>query len=100
MKNKKKNKRPVFFVSDRTGITSETLGHALLTQFNLIDFEYYSLPFITSMDKARKAVKKICDAGEKSGMRPIVFSTMVKDDYKPVITECEAHVIDFFDAVF
>lgn len=93
-----KYKRPVFFVSDRTGITSETLGHALLTQFNLIDFEYYSLPFITSTDKARKALKQICDAGEKSGLRPIVFSTMVKDDYKPIIAECDAHIIDFFDA--
>lgn len=97
MKNKKK-KRPVFFVSDRTGITSETLGHALLTQFNLFDFEYHSLPFVTSKEKARKALKQICDAGEKSGFRPIVFSTMVKDDYKPIIAECEAHIIDFFDA--
>jgi regulator of PEP synthase PpsR (kinase-PPPase family) len=93
-----KNKRPVFFVSDRTGITSETLGHALLTQFNLVDFEYYSLPFITSTHKARKALKQICDAGEKSGLCPIVFSTMVKDDYKPIIAECDAHIVDFFDA--
>lgn len=98
MAEKKNNKRPVFFVSDRTGITSETLGHALLTQFNLVDFEYYSLPFITSTDKARKALKQICDAADKSGMRPIVFSTMVKDDYKPIIAECDAHIIDFFDA--
>jgi len=98
VKNNKKIKRPVFFLSDRTGITSETLGHALLTQFSAIEFEYYSLPFITSEDKARKAVKQICEAGKKSGLRPIVFSTMVMDEYKPIIAACDAHIIDFFDA--
>lgn len=93
-----KHRRPVFFVSDRTGITSETLGHALLTQFSIINFEYFSLPFITSEDKARAAVREICKAGKNSGLRPIVFSTMVKDDYKPIIESCDAHMIDFFDA--
>ena len=92
-----KQKRPVFFLSDRTGITSETLGHALLTQFSAVEFEYYSLPFITSSEKARQAVREINQAGDKSGLRPIVFSTMVKDDYKPIIAESDAHIIDFFD---
>ncbi len=96
--NDEQQKRPVFFISDRTGITSETLGHALLTQFSSIKFEYYSLPFITSEDKAKRAVREIIEAGEKSGQRPIVFSTMVKDDYKPIIAQCDAHTIDFFDA--
>ncbi len=26
--------RPVFYVSDGTGITAETIGHSLLTQFS------------------------------------------------------------------
>ena len=95
--NDEQQKRPVFFVSDRTGITSETLGHALLTQFSSIEFEYFSVPFITSEDKARRAVSEISEAGRKSGQRPIVFSTMVKDDYKPIIAGCDAHFIDFFD---
>lgn len=96
--NDEQQKRPVFFISDRTGITSETLGHALLTQFSSIGFEQYSLPFITSEDKARKAAGQINMAGEKSGLRPIVFSTMVQDTFKPIIAECDAHIIDFFDA--
>lgn len=90
-------RRPVFYVSDRTGITSETLGHALLTQFGSIKFEHHSLPFITSEDKAKKAAHKICRAGEKSGLRPIVFSTLVDDRFKPIIEECDAHIIDYFD---
>jgi regulator of PEP synthase PpsR (kinase-PPPase family) len=96
--NEAQQKRPVFFISDRTGITSETLGHALLTQFSSIRFEQYSLPFITSEDKARKAASEITRAGENSGLRPIVFSTMVQDRFKPIIAACDAHIVDFFDA--
>jgi hypothetical protein len=96
--NEEQPKRPVFFISDRTGITSETLGHALLTQFSSVRFEQYSLPFITSEDKARKAAGEITKAGDRSGLRPIVFSTMVDDRYKPIIAESGAHFVDFFDA--
>jgi len=88
----------VFFVSDRTGITSETLGHALLTQFSSIKFEQHSLPFINTEDKARNAVHEISQAGNKSGQRPIVFSTMVDDQFNAIIAECDAHIINFFDA--
>ena len=51
--------RPVFFVSDRTGITAENLGHALLTQFSAMTFEHHSLPFIDSEEKARAAADTI-----------------------------------------
>jgi regulator of PEP synthase PpsR (kinase-PPPase family) len=56
------------------------------------------LPFITSEDKARKAAGEITKAGDRSGLRPIVFSTMVDDRYKPIIAESGAHFVDFFDA--
>ena len=47
--------RPVFYVSDGTGITAETIGHSLLTQFHGNRFETDRLPFVDSPDKARKA---------------------------------------------
>ena len=37
--------RTVFFVSDGTGITAETFGHSVLTQFDL-RFRQIRLPFI------------------------------------------------------
>ncbi len=43
--------RTVFFVSDGTGITAETFGHAVLTQFEL-RFRQIRLPFIDTLDKA------------------------------------------------
>ena len=35
-------KRSVFFVSDGTAITAETLGHSLLAQFPMVEFEIHS----------------------------------------------------------
>ena len=48
--------RTVFFVSDGTGITAETFGHSVLTQFDL-RFRQIRLPFIDTMDKAYEAAR-------------------------------------------
>jgi [pyruvate, water dikinase]-phosphate phosphotransferase / [pyruvate, water dikinase] kinase len=69
--------RTVFFVSDGTGITAETLGHSVLTQFEHLHYRPQRLPFIDSADKAREAAARINDAGARDGKRPIVFSTLV-----------------------
>ena len=50
------NKRTVFFVSDQTGVTAETMGHSLLTQFDGHEFNAVTLPFISTVDKAEEAV--------------------------------------------
>jgi regulator of PEP synthase PpsR (kinase-PPPase family) len=96
--NKKTAARPVFFVSDRTGITAENLGHALLTQFNAITFEHHSLPFIDSEEKARQAARTINQVAETSVNQPLVFSTLIDDVHRRIIAETQAHIIDFFDA--
>lgn len=90
--------RPVFFVSDRTGITAENLGHALLTQFNVLEFEHHSLPFIDSENKARYAVSTINETAQASQHQPLVFSTLIDDNYRHIIATSQAHIIDFFDA--
>ena len=51
--------RTVFFVSDGTGITAETLGNTLLTQFEGVEFAKTTLPFINTPDKARVTVDYI-----------------------------------------
>ena len=76
--------RTVFFVSDGTGITAETFGHSVLTQFDL-RFKQIRLPFIDTIEKAFEAVRKINDAFETEGNRPIVFSTLVQTDLASVI---------------
>jgi regulator of PEP synthase PpsR (kinase-PPPase family) len=74
----------VFFVSDGTGITAETFGHAVLSQFEM-RFRQIRLPFIDTIDKARDAARKINEAFAADGQRPIVFSTLVKPDLSAVI---------------
>ena len=49
-------RRTVFFVSDQTGVTAETMGHSLLTQFDGLEFRQVTLPFISTVDKAEEAV--------------------------------------------
>src|SRR5213075_1237496 len=51
--------RDVFFVSDRTGITAETLGLSLLTQFNGIKIKKHTRRFVDTLDKARAVAAEI-----------------------------------------
>ncbi|MES2935117.1 MAG: pyruvate, water dikinase regulatory protein [Pseudomonadota bacterium] len=85
--------RTVFFVSDGTGITAETFGHAVLTQFDL-RFRQVRLPFIDTMDKAYDAVRKINDAFAQDGNRPIVFSTLVKANLSGVVRQSRSMYMD------
>ena len=89
--------RPVFFISDRTGITSENFGHALLTQFDNIKFQHHSIPFINSEEKARLAADRINQAAKKHESPPLVFSTLINERYRSIISESQAYIIDFFD---
>src|SRR5471030_2517215 len=67
--------RTVFFVSDGTGITAETFGHSVLTQFDL-RFKQIRLPFIDTLEKAFDALRRVNEACETDGKRPIVFSSL------------------------
>ncbi len=49
------SRRTVFFVSDQTGVSAETMGHSLLTQFDGLEFRQVTLPFISTVDKAEEA---------------------------------------------
>ncbi len=60
----------MFFVSDQTGVTAETLGHSLMTQFEGLEFRAVTLPFVLSVDKAHEAVRRINRAGDEEGVRP------------------------------
>jgi regulator of PEP synthase PpsR (kinase-PPPase family) len=85
--------RTVFFVSDGTGITAETFGHSVLTQFDM-KFKQVRLPFIDTLDKAHDAVRRINDAFAADGNRPIVFSTLVKTDLADVVFKSKGMHMD------
>ena len=87
--------RTVFFVSDGTGITAETFGHSVLTQFEM-RFRQIRLPFIDTVDKAHAAARKINEAAETDGQRPIIFSTLVQSELSSVIRQCQGLHMDLF----
>jgi hypothetical protein len=93
-----KQRRTVFFVSDQTGVTAETMGHSLLTQFDGLDFRPITLPFITTIDKAREAVSKIDQAARDEGARPVVFATFVNNNVRDAVRRADCVFLDFFAA--
>jgi regulator of PEP synthase PpsR (kinase-PPPase family) len=91
-------RRTVFFVSDQTGVTAETLGHSLLTQFEGQDFDHVTLPFLDTVDKIDGALKQIDDRGVEQGVGPLIFSTLVQDDLRERFQPEQGVLIDLFQA--
>lgn len=74
------------------------MGHSLLTQFEPQKFRAVTLPFVSTIAKAQEAVQKINLAAEESGVRPIIFSTLVQDELREVVKTSRALYLDFFEA--
>jgi regulator of PEP synthase PpsR (kinase-PPPase family) len=92
------NRRTVFFVSDQTGVTAETMGHSLLTQFDGLEFRQVTLPFIATPDKAEEAVRKINATGAADGCARSSSARSVKDELRSVVKRSNGLFLDFFDA--
>lgn len=89
-------KRYAFFISDGTGITAETLGNSLLSQFENTEFEKITLPYIDSEEKAHSAAQEIIKAQEESGQSAIIIDTVVDKNIRKIIDATEAFKIDIF----
>jgi regulator of PEP synthase PpsR (kinase-PPPase family) len=88
--------RPVFFISDGTGITAETIGNSLLTQFGGIEFRTLRIPFVDTRDKALAAADEIRSAGLRSGKRPIVVNSAVDPELNALLVASGALMLDIF----
>ena len=89
-------KRSAFFISDRTGITAEMLGHSLLTQFDKVAFKEITLPYVDSVEKAQASVVQINRHAETDGVRPLLFSTLVNPDLSAIVATANALFLDCF----
>lgn len=89
-------KRKVFFVSDRTGITAEMFGQSLLSQFEETEFSETTLPFIDTEEKAEEVCCILAKAEKESGLKPIVFDTIVTPNIRQIVQASGALVLDFF----
>lgn len=90
-------RRTAFFVSDRTGITAEMLGHSLLTQFDDIGFDQVTVPFIDTVAKAQALAERIDSAAARDGLRPIVISTLVNEELSAILHRTNALMLNCFE---
>ncbi len=88
--------RPVFIVSDRTGVTAGTMTHTLLSQFPNIEFERHTIPFIDADDKLKSTIKQINHAYETHKVKPLVFTSFIDSKYIREFEKSEGVVIDLF----
>jgi regulator of PEP synthase PpsR (kinase-PPPase family) len=87
---------PVFFLSDSTGISAETMGNALLIQFPELRFERRLIPFITTVEEAQRVVG-ILDRAMAGPVTPLAFSTTAVSEIRDVLHTSTCPLVDFFD---
>lgn len=90
-------KRNVFMISDGTGITAETLGNSLITQFESIQFDKLTLPYIDTIEKAQATVERINNCYDETGIKPLIFMTLINPELVHTIMQAKAHVFDLFN---
>ncbi len=88
--------RQVFFLSNGTAITAETLGLSLLAQFPDHRFQTKTIPFVDTLEKVHAVADEIDRSINESNQLPIVICTMGDDDLMKIINQSKALVIDPF----
>nr|WP_313098083.1 pyruvate, water dikinase regulatory protein [Moraxella sp. CTOTU48717] len=91
--------RSVFFISDGTAITSETLGRSILSQFPTVPFETRVIPYVDTLDRADEAVNQINLAHQRDGVKPLVFDTIVDPVIRERINGADAFNLDIYEGL-
>lgn len=92
-------KRTVFFISDGTAITAETLGRSLLAQFPNVDFDVHIIPYVGTEETALRAVEEINRFAELDESLPLVFDTLVDPNVRDIINTAKAINLDVFEGL-
>jgi len=90
-------RRTAFFISDSTGITAETLGRSLLTQFQELEFDQTTIPYVNTVEKAKEVLERINQASRDTKTKVLVFSTLADPKMRTIFSNCDCLFIDFFD---
>ncbi|GHC25931.1 posphoenolpyruvate synthetase regulatory kinase/phosphorylase PpsR [Aidingimonas halophila] len=88
--------RTAFFISDGTGITAETLGRSLLAQFETVDMNKITKPYIDTTDKAYALVQVIEATAIRDGSTPIIIDTIVDAAIRNIINQAPGFKVDIF----
>lgn len=91
--------RSAFIISDGTAITAEILGRSLLSQFDMVKFDVVVIPYVDTLELAEQAVARINGAYASSGLKPLVFDTIVSDDIREKINSATACNLDIYEGI-
>ncbi|HEY8118553.1 MAG TPA: pyruvate, water dikinase regulatory protein [Methylophilaceae bacterium] len=87
--------RTVYFVSDGTGITAQSLGQ-LLAHFPETTFRQIRLPFTNSEQKVKEAALEIEKAKRDDCERPVVVMSLGNIQLRNQLKKTDAYFIDLF----
>ncbi|WP_394126384.1 pyruvate, water dikinase regulatory protein [Vibrio hepatarius] len=90
--------RDVFYVSDGTAITCETLGHVVLGQFPFKAYEK-TFPFVESEDKLTDLLKEIETSYQKNGVKPLVFFSIVIPEFRQRLLDSNSYGYDVLESI-
>ncbi|KHA59195.1 phosphoenolpyruvate synthase regulatory protein [Vibrio variabilis] len=90
--------RDVFYVSDGTAITCETLGHVVLGQFPFRANEK-TFPFVESEDKLSDLLKEIDISYRQNGVKPLVFFSIVIPEIRQSLLDAPAYCYDVLESI-
>lgn len=90
-------KHTIFYVSDGTAITAETVGHSLISQFRNIEFRQIRIPFVNTVKRAEVAAKKIKSYYLDS--QPLVINTVVDIKLRRIIHSGGGLKLDPFNSL-
>lgn len=91
--------RNVYFLSNHTAITAETLGKSLLAQFPDVKFSVVTMPYIDSIQKAEDIVKRINQESSQAVLKPMIISTLANESISQIIHQSDALVLDLFQRI-
>lgn len=85
--------RAAFFVSDSTGVTADTLGSALLSNFPGLNFKHRMFSFVDNTATAAHVVREIENAAAE-GLDPILFTTTKDPAVSAILATAPASSVD------
>ena len=90
-------RRTIFFISDGTGITAETLGQSLLSQLeSKVELDRQTYPYVDTLEKAQQVRDEINHAEQRDGMPPIIFDTLVDPQVRDTVSSANGVMLDVF----
>ncbi len=90
--------RQVFYISDGTAITAEVLGHAVMSQFP-VSINSITLPFVENESRARAVKEQIDAIYQQTGVRPLVFYSIVLPEVREIILQSQGFCQDIVQAL-